>query len=315
MEQLVNFINEHKHDLSKYSVNTYANCINKILTLCKTDDISYLYNNADNVIKIINNEYHNSNTRKMKYASLRLLLNIYIDTKTHKDTKAITDANNKYNDEIIKCTEDLKKNNTHTKTEEQKANWMTSTDVNTLDKILSDKVPDIIRTQNDLINLRNYIIYKFYNEQPSRNDVADSKFLYYKKGMVLSDEYNYIILNKSKKTIQYIMNVYKTAKLQGKKTIDINNDLYDLFNKYYIALKRFNNAEYFLYNDDCKTPLSRNRLGVIYSGLGKEINKKLGTTLNRHIAISNLVPIKAMEDLANKMGNSVNIQTTTYAKS
>ena len=228
MEQLVNFINEHKHDLSKYSVNTYANCINKILTLCKTDDISYLYNNADNVIKIINNEYNNSNTRKMKYASLRLLLNIYIDTKTHKDTKAITDANNKYNDEIIKCTEELKKNNTHTKTEEQKANWMTATDVNTLDKILSDKVPDIIRTQNDLINLRNYIIYKFYNEQPSRNDVADSKFMYYKKGMVLSDEYNYIILNKSKKTIQYIMNVYKTAKLRGKKSIDINNDLYDI---------------------------------------------------------------------------------------
>ena len=81
MEQLVNFINEHKHDLSKYSVNTYANCINKILTLCKTDDISYLYNNADNVIKIINNEYNNSNTRKMKYASLRLLLNIYIMMK------------------------------------------------------------------------------------------------------------------------------------------------------------------------------------------------------------------------------------------
>ena len=62
--------------------------------------------------------------------------------------------------------------------------------------------------------------------------------------------------------------------------------------------------------------MTRNRLGVIYSGLAKSIgiNKKLGISLNRHIHISNLIPIEDMRNLADKMGNSVGEQVAVYAK-
>jgi hypothetical protein len=44
------------------------------------------------------------------------------------------------------------------------------------------------------------------------------------------------------------------------------------------------------------------------------VGKKLGTSLNRHIAISDLVPLDKMKALADKMGNSLQEQVGVYAK-
>jgi hypothetical protein len=80
------------------------------------------------------------------------------------------------------------------------------------------------------------------------------------------------------------------------------------------AVDLFTTDNWFLLNDNASSKMTRNRLGVIYSTLGQSINKKLGTSMNRHIQLSNLIPIKAIKDLTNKMGNSPNEALNVYAK-
>jgi hypothetical protein len=180
-----------------------------------------------------------------------------------------------------------------------------------------EKVPTNIKTNNDLKNFRNYVIFKIYQDIPSRNELADSKIIFKKNDKQLkdlNDEYNYIVLDKKNKQALYIMNQYKTQKNYGQKKINFNNELYPLLERYKKNVDSFNDKNYAFLNDSGNDKLTRNRLGVVYSNLGKYIDKKLGTTMNRHIHISNLVDIDKMEKLADKMGNSINEQVEVYAK-
>ena len=214
-------------------------------------------------------------------------------------------------------TNDIKANlSSSEKSTKQKDNWIDTADAEKLNDNLLRLVPKDIRTPKDLMALRNYVIFKLYQDNPTRNEIADSKIIFkpLKKSDALSDEYNYIILDKKKKTITYQMNQYKTSKNYGQKNVDLNKDLFPLFMQYKKAVDMFNDKGWFLLNDSATEKMTRNRLGVVYSTLGASINKKLGTSMNRHIALSNLIPIKAIKNLTDKMGNSPKEAFEVYAK-
>ena len=59
---------------------------------------------------------------------------------------------------------------------------------------------------------------------------------------------------------------------------------------------------------------ANSKLNKIYKKLGADIGKNLSVSVNRHIKISELVPIEKMQELTNKMGHSVSEQINTYAK-
>jgi hypothetical protein len=203
------------------------------------------------------------------------------------------------------------------KNTKQKENWLDDDDVKKLDENLLAKLPkDGIRTAKDLMNFRNYVLFKIYQDNPTRNELADSKIIFKpsKKSEALNDEYNFIILDKKAKSIMYQMNQYKTSKNYGQKNVEINKELYPLFLAYKKAIDLFTSDDWFLLNDNASSKMTRNRLGVVYSLLGQSINKKLGTSMNRHIQLSNLIPVKAIKDLTDKMANSPVEALTTYAK-
>jgi hypothetical protein len=309
-------ISDCKPELSPMSVKTYSNCNNMVLEFLKSNNIDDLYIKYNEVIDILKQKYEKAHTIKTKLASIIVLLKCI---KTTKNKKAITKAINRYTEIIDELNNNIKNNlSTHEKTEEQKKNWINNEDIENLDKILLEMVPSNIKTNRDLKNFRNYIIFKIYQDIPSRNELADSKIIFYKNDKQLkglNDEYNYIVLDrKAPKSAYYLMNQYKTSKNYGQKKIKFNDSLYDLLEKYKKAIDTFTDQNTAFLNDDATEQLSRNRLGVIYSNLGKHIDKKLGTTKNRHIAISNLVNIDKMEKLADKMGNSITEQIQTYAK-
>jgi hypothetical protein len=110
------------------------------------------------------------------------------------------------------------------------------------------------------------------------------------------------------------MNQYKTSKNYGQKNITIDSGLYSLLLRYKKAVDMFSDANWFLLNDNAENKMTRNRLGVVYSSLGDSIGKKLGTSMNRHIQLSNLIPVKAIKEMTNKMGNSPNEALNVYAK-
>ena len=313
-KQVAGLISKEKPTLSEMSVKTYANCISKVLELLKTDKYEALYTDPHKVIKLLNQHYEKSNTIKMKLSSIIVFLRII---KTDKTAKAIDAAIEVYGGAIeLLATEIKAALSSSEKSTKQKENWLQDDDVAKLNDTLLQLVPKDIRTPKDLLHLRNYVIFKLYQTNPTRNEVADSKIIFkpLKKDGVLSDEYNYVVLDKKTKTITYVMNQYKTFKSYGQKNVDIDKGLYPLFLQYKKAVDMFNDKHWFLLNDSATDKMTRNRLGVVYSALGASIGKKLGTSQNRHITLSNLIPIQKMKEMANKMANSVGEQVAVYAK-
>ena len=313
-KQIGGLIGKAKPDLSEMSVKTYSNCIAKVMEFLKTDKYDELYKDPHKVVKLLNEKYDKSNTIKTKLASIIVFLRVI---KTEKNTKEIDAAIDVYSGVIELLTNDIKANlSSSEKTTKQKENWINTEDAAKLNDNLLQLVPKDIRTPKDLMSLRNYVIFKLYQDNPTRNEIADSKIIFkpMKKSEALSDEYNYIILDKKKKTITYQMNQYKTSKNYGQKNVELNKDLFPLFMQYKKAVDMFNDKGWFLLNDSATEKMTRNRLGVVYSTLGASINKKLGTSMNRHIALSNLIPIKKIKDLTDKMGNSPKEALEVYAK-
>lgn len=313
--QIQKLIHTEKPTLSEMSVKTYANCIIKIMEILKTTSYDDLYKDAHKVVKILHERYDKSNTIKTKLASLIVYLRCI---RNEKNSKEIDTAIDVYSKVIDMLNNDIKMElSSSEKNAKQKENWLNDEDISNLDINLASLLPkEGIRTAKDLMHLRNYIIFKIYQDNPTRNEIADSKIIFKptKKSEPLSDEYNYIILDKKAKTITYQMNQYKTSKNYGQKNVAINKDLYPLFVAYKKAIDMFTKESWFLLNDNAVSKMTRNRLGVVYSILGQSINKKLGTSMNRHIQLSNLIPVKAIKDLTDKMGNSPNEALNVYAK-
>ena len=311
---IAKLISEEKPQLSEMSVKTYANCIMKILEFLKSTNYMDLYKDSPKVVKVLQEKYEKSNTIKTKLASAIVFLRCM---KNNKNSKEIDKAIEFYTKFVDSLSADIKDNLSNSeKNAKQKANWVNDEDVKTIEEDLTAKLPvNGVKTAKDLMNIRNLVIFKLYQTNPSRNEYADSKFIFKpKKGEVLSDEYNYIVLDKKAKSITYIMNQYKTSKNYGQKTVDIDKELFPLFLAYKKALDSFSNENWFLLNDNGEGKMSRNRLGVVYSTLGASVNKKLGTSMNRHIQLSALIPIKAIKELTGKMGNSAREALEVYAK-
>ena len=311
---IATLIAKEKPTLSDMSVKTYSNCIAKVLEFMRTDKYDELFKDPHKVVKLLNEKYDKSNTIKTKLASIIVFLRVI---KTDKNSKEVNDAIDVFSHVIEMLTNDIKANlSSSEKSTKQKDNWIDTADAEKLNDNLLRLVPKDIRTPKDLMALRNYVIFKLYQDNPTRNEIADSKIIFkpLKKSDALSDEYNYIILDKKKKTITYQMNQYKTSKNYGQKNVDLNKDLFPLFMQYKKAVDMFNDKGWFLLNDSATEKMTRNRLGVVYSTLGASINKKLGTSMNRHIALSNLIPIKAIKNLTDKMGNSPKEAFEVYAK-
>ena len=313
-KEVAKIISKEKPTLSEMSVKTYSNCISKILEFAKSDKYEVLYKEPHKIVKLLHDKYDKSNTIKTKLASLIVLLRCIRDEKNSKEIDVAIDV---YSHVIDMLTNEIKLElSSSEKTTKQKDNWINDDDNQKLNNNLLQLIPKDIRTPKDLMALRNYVIFKFYETNPTRNEIADSKIIFkpVKKSDPLSDEYNYIILDKKNKTITYQMNQYKTSKNYGQKNVDINKDLYPLFLQYKKSVNMFNSDDWFLLNDSATGKLTANRLGVIYGELGKSINKKLGTSMNRHIQLSNLIPVKKIKELTDKMGNSPKEALEVYAK-
>ena len=314
-------IEKAKPDLSPLSVKTYANACAKVLEFLKSNSLPDLYLKHKEIENILNEKYLKPNTKKTKIASVIVLLRCLA---TEKTKKPIETALSEYGKMIETLTGNIKSGLIDgEKSEKMKTNWMNKDEAEKVEEHLKSLVPTTgVKTAKELANFRNYVLYALYQDIPSRNEFADAKIIFAptKKevkegGGHSSDEYNFIVLNKKTKTASYHLNCYKTAKTYGSKVIEISPALYPLLLAYKSAVDKFNGGQHWAFlNNNGESKLTRNRLGVLYAGLGAVVGKKLGTTLNRHQAISDVVPLDAMKKLANKMGHSVDEAVNVYAK-
>ena len=120
----------------------------------------------------------------------------------------------------------------------------------------------------------------------------------------LGKEFNYFVLD----TKQFIFNKYKTANSHGEQVFDVPQDLVDAIMLYLKAhpLKPTLKSpfQFLVLNDGTPLP-SVNSITRI---LNKIFGRNVGTTMLRHIYLSNKYDVSEMNEDAEKMGHTSGMQ-------
>jgi len=297
MDELKKKIRENKPNVSDSSINSYANCLKHLFYkahLAKEPINMKWFDNIEAMKEELKDA--NVNTRKTTYAAILTLHKGNEDIK-----KLMVDDQKEVNKQIA----------THEKSELQKENWMEYDEI-------KKKVEQQIKNTRPLFSSKEDLNEKQYLEMlmtlivqlttgyyetlpPRRNmDWNEMKFRNY------TDKDNYIT-----KT-HFVFNVYKTAKFYGEEKIEIPKELKPFINSYLRHRKKYE-GDYLLYSPKFKDngKFVSNVIGKSF--LNKFFGKNIGTSMLRHIFITNYVDIKKIKANAEKMGHSFK-ETLEYAK-
>lgn len=307
-------IRNHNPELTEVTLKSYISNITKIMEMLKTTDLDILYKDPQYIITKYKEAYKSENSQTNKYTSTNAMLRTLITDSNRED---IEKAIKEYCKEI-KLLRDIidAKLETHELKEQETNSWITIKEEKIIAESLFNKIPDVIETMEDLLNMRNYVIFIWFKNIATRTEICDSKIFYDTEVDNLDDlpkNINYVILKKKEKKIIYLLNVHKTVKQKGIKTINLGGNMYKIISKYYENLKKFTNDNWFLINIK-KQKVSRSSLTKIYASLGEVLGRSLSIRTNRHIKITNNVDIMKLEKIANNMDHSVATSIKIYAK-
>jgi hypothetical protein len=202
------------------------------------------------------------------------------------------------------------------KTKHEEDSWLSNEEQKIIKNYLLKKVEKNITNLNDLINFRNAVIFIFYLDFATRCEVSTAKIVFDNEIILdnLDKQYNYIILNKTSKTIKYILNQHKNTNRKGSYTVSIDNKLYNLFSRYRNEVKKFKIDDWFVFNDKGEKNMTYQELSHLYASFGNIINKKISIRVNRKIYTSEKVKIGELTDLSDRMGHSLLETILVYSK-
>jgi len=309
-------IRECNKDIKEVSIKSYIVNLLKLTELLKITDLNFFYEEYETIINFIKKEYSSSdNSQRNKLTACNAMVKCLI---TDSNKKKIENVISIYKNELsilkIKIDERLA---THKKSKHEEDTWIYKKDETLIKKLLLEKVPDEINTLDDLIKLRDYVLFMFYQNLSTRTELADSKMFY--DDEVDMDELtkdnilNYIILKKKEKKVIYILNNYKTFKKYGHVVLDVKGNMYSLLVKYKENMKKITKEDYFLIGHNGKK-MSRNNLSRTYTNLGDVIGRRLSIRTARHIKVTNNINIRKVKDMANEMKHDPTTALSIYAK-
>ena len=273
------------------SLRTYLCALKTLSKLIEPENKSPLkdtkfLHNFDNVIKHINN-LDKITSKKNKLTAILVALN----SDKKKNDKLIE----KYSDVLKKLTDEYNEFlKTQTKTETQKQNWITYDElINVINDLMDEvKVRKLktkkLLTSKEFDTLQQLVILRTYLSFPLRNDFADMPVLkkadYNKLSKEEQQEKNYLVID-SKNKKKFYISQYKNSKFLGNKILSVPSKLSKLINLWL----KFNTSGYYLVKSDQTTPITPNGITKYLNKIFmKHKNKKISTSLLRHIIISHL---------------------------
>jgi hypothetical protein len=259
---------------------------------------------------------YSDNTKKTILASIVSILSLFKDTPSFKKTYKI------YYDKMMTIGNDLKNVDTASKTNKQKMNWLSWETITDIKNKLKESVLHF--SKNKAINenqyqiLLHYIVLLLYYDLPPRRN-QDYQF------MDVVGEYNNepsTINLLDYKNKRFIFNKYKTNKKYGQQIVDFKpvdgdeklkefNEGLDIYLKFNPlnpkpSLKFPKNTAFpFLVYPNSSTFTAVNSITRI---LNKIFQKKVSSSMLRHIYLSTKYDIDEMKKDAVDMGHSLNQQ-------
>lgn len=250
-------------------------------------------------------------TKKTFLASIVSVLSLYKTKATYKS------VHQHYYDKMMDKAKEMKASESDEKTDKQKDNWISWEDVTKIrDELKADVesfVSNKLITPQQYNKLLSYVILSLYAEIPPRRnaDYADM-YVVGKWNDKMDTSKNYLDMSTNK----LIFNKYKTAKKYGMQTEEMPSSLVNVVSMYLKhhplhkgKITKATEFRFLVYSDG--SPLSA--VNSITRILNKVFGKKVGSSMLRHIYLSNKYDIADMKDTAEAMGHSVD-EALRYAK-
>ena len=301
-------------NLTEVTLKSYISNISKIMEMLKSKDLDILYKDYTYILTKFKEAYKSENSLTNKLTSTNAMLRCLI---TDSNRESIEKSIKEYCKEI-KLLRDIidSKLITHELNDQETNSWITKEEIKKISDILLNNIPENIETMEDLIKMRNYVIFIWFKNLATRTEICDSKIFYdteIDNIEELPKTINYVILKKKEKKVIYLLNVHKTVKKKGIKTISLGGNMYKMLVKYKENLNKFTSDNWFLISIK-KQKITRPTLTKIYANLGEVIGRKLSIRTNRHIKVTNNVDIMKIEKLAHDMDHDVSTSLKIYAK-
>lgn len=294
-------------DLSDGSINLYLRNLKKLNNNEEFNSINFL-SKTDNIIEKIKDLKDNT---KRQY-----LISIVSCLKALGNKPALY---KKYYKLMININDKIKEKPTEEKTETQNKNWINWDEVMKIYNDMKDnlKLNKTKITEKQYNELLNYVLLSLYVLIPPRRNLDWQKMLIlFPNGNVNDDNYNYLDV----KNKQFIFNVFKTAKKDGKLILDIPDDLMQVINLY-LKYHPLNSNKRNINSKNSKQPVNIPFL-VDYKGnpflkvnditrmLNKIFHKKVGASMLRHIYLSGKYGdvLKEQEEDAKAMSHNLMTQ-------
>ena len=262
-------------------------------------------------------------TKSLAKATQRTYISSYV---VASDVMDDNDLAKFYRDKLAKLKEELDSvMMSGVKSEKQEKNWV---GIETLKKVIKtmkrELMDDRVFEKNDLSKrnmreLQDYVIANLYlgddENPPVRNDYGGMKIITYEDYKKLPDkeknDSNYLTI-KSNTNKFFSFNNYKTFNRYGNKEIKVGKKLNLILNQWL----RVNDGDYLLYNER-KRAMTAQQLSVRVKEIFKRTGKNITTNLIRSMYVSEKFPRDQQterEEVASKMGHSVNTQQKVYSK-
>ena len=254
-------------------------------------------------------------TQKTLYSVIVSALSLVKDKPTYKKIYS-----HYYNEMMARSKADQEKD-TSEKTEKQEANWLDWDIIKAHETRLKEeaealKGKDLTPAQWETM-LSYMLLSLFTNFDPRRNQ--DYQFMYVVKSpkQATDTTKNYITLAEPR---QFIFNKYKTAKTHGSQTFPVPTSLNDVLMTYLSAHPLLKNTKTASLDKKISVKMDSVPLLVTADGspltavnaitriLNKIFGKRVGSTMLRHIYLSNKYDVSEMNGTAEKMAHSAHVQ-------
>lgn len=309
-----------KKDVSDNTMKMYLSTLNalaKSVGHIITDDDNGLWieKNYSKIIEHID-DLKSKHTRKNKIAVLLVFAQTYdLKEKIIKDLIERMD----------KLAQDVKNDyESNEMTDKQKENWLTMED---LDKKIEELKMDIPKTKlagfNDYNKVIKYLILSIYKFVPLRNDIVDCKLISgippkgdIEHGDTGDTNINYIYVPKTT-SASIVLNAYKTKDVYKQKVIKLPYEITSDLRKYMALIHSVSPNKWFVVGKrDQDKSMTRN---AFTKYLNKVFGKNVSTSMIRHTIVSSVYKVdkdeyKQKQELADKMGHSVDMASLVYAK-
>ena len=306
-------------NLSEKTLITYQAVINGLLRdadIEDDEDGKWIVKHWEKLMQVISVS-KSIHTKKNRYAVLKIWCEMhdlpekYSNQLQEKIDNLVEEVNNQYS--------------TNMKSEKIEKNWISVQELKATVEALKSKVlpAEAIDTYNEFRSLIKYLVLLIHVSMPLRNDLACAKIFLTNQVPKSKDgekrENNEIIINKSKKTAQLILNDYKTAGTYGQKVLDFPPDIAKEIKKWYPVILRMSPKAWLIPDrDDPEKCISRVTYTKLFNSIFSDTGKKVSTTQIRRTIVSDVVKpepneTKKRAELANVMGHSIDTQNK-YAK-